>query len=107
MKFSREKILSREFNTISEHELSIVDHWVATILNASPYDMSFTVIAFYDVPAFVRNAFSFNGGDEDWLILSKSSCPDWLPSWLSHTDSCQDPDEYDMGSYYVWVGSHA
>lgn len=108
MKYTRKDVLSRTWDTHTEHDLRIVDHWVASILDTIPYKMSFIVIAFYDLPVYVRSVFNFNGGDEDWFVLSKENNPDnWIPEWISRTDSCQEPDEYDMGSYYVWVGSHA
>ena len=64
---------------------------------------------FYRFASIFRDAFCFNGGDEDWLVVVKKSNNNepWEPNWLNHTDTCLEPDTYDLGDHVVYVGSHA
>jgi hypothetical protein len=57
----------------------------------------------------VRDTFPCNGGDEDWFVFVNKDymySPHYRPFWLDRTSTDDDPDEYDMGTYMVYVGSH-
>lgn len=69
----------------------------------------FNVWRFHEAPGGLRQLCSFNGGDEDWLVLTTAEeLSDWMPSWIERMDSCLDPDIYELGLGFVAiVGSHS
>jgi hypothetical protein len=71
-------------------------------------ETGFVVMPFSDAPQPLREVFSWNGGDEDWLVVTRNETEvGWLPSWIGHTDSCEEPDIYVLDGFVVYVGSHA
>lgn len=89
--------------------------WAHSLLNQAPPG-SFVVIPYYEAPEFARKVTPFNGGDEDWMVLSLGELT-WLPFWLERIDVGQDPDEYVLcsskeastqapGTVHIYVGSH-
>ena len=69
-------------------------------------DAKWTVFEFYDAPEEIRKVCCFNGGDEDWLVITEKE-PEYFPRWLEKTDSCDSPDVYVFQNAIVYVGSHA
>lgn len=67
---------------------------------------TFLIWAWDDAPEDFRAIFSFNGGDEDWLVATAQE-PEWLPFWLESLDAGRDPDVYHLDGLTVYVGSHA
>jgi hypothetical protein len=67
------------------------------------------VFRFHEAPEALLKVCCLNGGDEDWLVVmaGQEEEPDWLPRWISHMDSCDDPDVYIISNSIVYVGSHA
>lgn len=92
-----------EADHIDEVLLSMVELWVIDVL---PTPTSYLILPFHEAPSFVRNICSFNGGDEDWLVLCRKE-PQWLPSWLERIDSGMDADVYRLNKAIVYVGSHS
>ena len=64
---------------------------------------------FYKAPGVLQDLCCYNGGDEDWMVVaSQEKCiPYQYPSWLDYTDSCYEPDEYQLDGVTIYVGSHA
>lgn len=67
---------------------------------------AYLVLRFENVPEVFRKVCCFNGGDEDWMVLSKEKT-EWTPNWLEHTDSCYEPDVYSLDGLVIYVGTHS
>ena len=67
---------------------------------------AFVVLPFYDMPEFIRDVFNWNGGDEDWFVVTRKE-PEWLPNWLERTAGDNDLDIYVLDGCLVYIGSHA
>jgi hypothetical protein len=57
-------------------------------------------------PKYARAIFNWNGGDEDWMVITRSE-PEFLPSWLERMDAGDDPDVYILDGVVAYVASHA
>jgi len=81
------------------------------VMSRSIVPTQYHVYSFYDAPKSIRDVCSFNGGDEDWLVVSslddKTDDGHDLPYWIYAMDSCRDPDVYEFNEFTVYVGSHA
>lgn len=87
--------------------VNTLEFWAAELLSELPAG-SYVVIEFYAAPDHIRSLLKFNGGDEDWLIVThKQHLQYGLPYWLLKTDSCEEPDEYVFDDFIIYVGSHA
>lgn len=67
---------------------------------------AFVVLPWKSTPEAIRNVCCFNGGDEDWVVITRRE-PEYYPSWLERTDSCHEPDCYVFDGVVIYVGSHA
>jgi len=68
----------------------------------------FRVFEFYKAPKVLREFCNYNGGDEDWLtVCHTEDYNNLFSSWLDRTDSCQEPDIYELKKYTIVIGSHA
>jgi hypothetical protein len=70
----------------------------------------FHVWEFHNAPKEITDIFNYNGGDEDWLVLTRSAMLEsWTPSWIERMDSCDEPDKYIINGtdIVVFVGSHS
>lgn len=65
------------------------------------------VWSFYDAPYYLRKLCCWNGGDEDWLVLTDKQFPDFPPMWIEQLDTCQEPDIYSLDGVTIYVGSHS
>jgi hypothetical protein len=63
------------------------------------------VFAWEDTPGAIKKVCNLNGGDEDWVAITTAE-PNWLPSWVSRLDSCDEPDTYLLQGVVIYVGSH-
>jgi hypothetical protein len=52
-----------------------------------------------------KYVFNWNGGDEDWMIITKAE-PEWFPRWLEVMDAGESPDVYVLDELVVYVASH-
>ena len=103
--YSRLDIIDADY--IKQSDIDLVDSYFENLLHVLP-NKSYLVLMWKDISDEIKSVFCFNGGDEDWLVISNYHSNDgWIPFWLEQTSSSHDPDEYNMGSYTVWVGSHA
>ncbi len=66
---------------------------------------TFIVWPWEDAPAYVREVFNWNGGDEDWVVVTQKE-PKYLPSWIEAMDAGHEPDVYILDGIVVYVGSH-
>jgi hypothetical protein len=88
---------------------ALVDEVTAIIREELLHDVpetGFVVIPFYDAPQPLREAFNWNGGDEDWLVVTRKE-PEYFPNWLERTAGDNDLDVYVLDGCLVYVGSHA
>jgi hypothetical protein len=102
--YNRKDIESNE--SIDRSNIVITDLYVEKLIKVLPKN-SYIVLKWDDVITEMKHVFGFKGGDEDWLTIYHSSNDNYIPIWLSRTDTCCEPDIYDMGNYIVMVGSHA
>jgi len=61
------------------------------------------VWTFYEAPAALQSLCSFNGGDEDWLVLRRAPFES-LPRWI---DMEPDYDVYLLDEVTIYVTSHS
>jgi hypothetical protein len=82
------------------------EQWLLATLQRSSAD--YLVYEFYsrEFPAEVKKVLGFNGGDEDWAVLTFRQ-DTYTPFWIERMDSCSEPDEYQFGDIKVYVGCHA
>lgn len=66
-----------------------------------------SIYAWKDLDPNVQELFSFNGGDEDWLVIVRKGAFMYPPRWLEAISVDNNPDVYDLGDVLVYVGSHA
>lgn len=66
----------------------------------------FVVWPFHGAPDDLRTLCSYNGGDEDWLVVTEKE-PDYLPVWIESLDTCHEPDVYILNNLVIYVGSHS
>lgn len=64
------------------------------------------VFPFYEAPKELKKICCFNGGDEDWMVITFKQITPWVPRWIDKTDSCETPDVYTLGNITIYVGSH-
>lgn len=103
--YSRLDIIDADY--IKQSDIDLADSYFENLLYVLP-NKSYLVLRWKDISSEIQSVFSFNGGDEDWVVVSKHHFPDsWIPSWIEQTSSLNNPDEYNMGNYTVWIGSHA
>ena len=99
---TKEDLLS-EFgqDAVEDCEQWISDHFLVGI--------DYAVIVFKDAHSSLKNIFCFNGGDEDWIVLTKKQNIDLsdVPSWIVKMDGKLDPHAYILDNYIVFVGSHS
>lgn len=103
--YHRNNVLNSEYIDWNEVDVSATDSYIEVMLEHIP-EHSYIVLMWDDVIPLLKEVFCFNGGDEDWLVIAHKKIDNWTPRWLDYIDTCDEPDEYDMGHYYVWVGSH-
>lgn len=87
-----------------EAEIKRVESWLKTFAESADYTVFDWGGEF--LPQFVMDMFPFNGGDEDWLVVTRMDS-DCIPFWINHLDTCYTPDEYHLDGVYVYVGTHA
>jgi hypothetical protein len=104
MKITPDMLLNPEYG-ISQATLDLVVQQLLAYL--PPLDNSFVVLPFCDVPKDIRDVFHFNGGDEDWFVITRKEPSIWTLTWLTCTDSCEQPDVYLLDGVIVYVGTHA
>lgn len=97
-KYTRADLLK----TRSEEEIRRVENWLKTFSGSADY-IVFEWGGEY-LPKFVMDMFPFNGGDEDWLVVTENKTA-WT-RWIDSIDTCNSPDEYDLDGVYVYVGTH-
>lgn len=68
---------------------------------------SFLVYPWEHAPKEVRNLCPFNGGDEDWMVITNNTELEYLPSWLENMGCVGAPDKYMVGLVCIYVCSHA
>jgi len=96
-----------------EHLIGLEESYKLAIENCITFVVcgaGFSVFRFDDAPPFLQKFCCFNGGDEDWLVICHKNTLDkeyGLLRWIEVMDSCDDPDEYEIGDYLVFVGSHS
>lgn len=106
MRITTEMLLNPEHGTgISQGDLEGAIFILEEATKGIPETGS-VVIPFDDVPEPVRKVFNWNGGDEDWLVVTRKE-PEYLPPWIERLDSCHEPDVYVLDNLVVYVGSHA
>lgn len=98
MRYTREDILKN--GHVTELEVFRVE-----ASNIYTEEGQYIVYEWSKAPSNLRNVCVFNGGDEDWMIVTKKE-PEYFPLWLERTDSCSDPDVYIFANIVVYVGTH-
>jgi len=98
---TKEQLVEADGNLVEKCEKKI-----KSILSSGA---DFAVLEFRKSDKELRELFSWNGGDEDWMVLTKKKNVElsFIPYWILNMDSCQDPDCYELSDYIVFVGSHA
>jgi hypothetical protein len=101
-KYTREECL--QTGHVTEEEICVAERDAKSFVTGP----MFVVFRWDLAPESIRKLCCYNGGDEDWMIIVKSSDdPEWIPNWLEHTDSCYEPDVYVLDGVVIYVGSHA
>lgn len=76
------------------------------LLRKVPTD-GWAVWPFHKAPLVLRDLCSCNGGDEDWICVTRADEYEWC-AWVERTDTCHEPDFYLLPLGLVaYVGSHA
>lgn len=94
---------------IDLREQATADQYDAlTVVAAMVPPNGWAVWAFYDAPAVLREMCNHNGGDEDWICVTRGEEePNWC-RWVEKTDSCDEPDFYLLpNGLCCYVGSHS
>lgn len=97
-RYTREDILKD--GHVTEHELFFLES-----TNLYLEEGQYIVYKWENAPKNIRKVCCFNGGDEDWVIITKKE-PEFFPLWIERTDSCSEPDVYLFNNCVVYVGSH-
>lgn len=88
---------------LTKEEISFFSTFVKTLDNNLFY-----VWPWYEASSELTDRLDENGGDEDWLIIVKKELKDkYYPFWLDKTDSCDEPNVYEIDDFYIFVGKHA
>lgn len=105
MRITREMLLKPEHSEgATEAQVRLAEKTAEECMG--PPNGQFTVWEFYQAPWQLLEICGWNGGDEDWLVVTRTE-PDYLPRWLECMDSGEDPDVYILKGIVVYVGSHS
>ena len=99
------KILRAELEVYVSHEIEDAELYCKDLLSKIPH--GYIVFPWDKAPKEITELCNYNGGDEDWVIITEKEETDWLPNWIEHTDSCWEPDIYYLDGFIIYVGSHA
>lgn len=94
-------------HTMTQSEISVAVSAIETLIPRHLLNSSYVVFPWDKAPEVLRNLFNHNGGDEDWLVIVKKYNKEFQHFWIEATDSCRDPNYYDLGEIEVFVGCHA
>jgi hypothetical protein len=101
---------SDDYSLDKTYKLNLTEDQLTVLRAYTQGQCQFHVWRFYDAPEELREIFNYNGGDEDWLVITRSDMLDlWTPNWIEMMDSCNDPDKYIINNtdIVVFVGSHS
>jgi len=101
-KYTRQECIQN--GPLTEEEIRAIEN------DAKSYtsNQAYMVFSWDLAPKSLRNLCCYNGGDEDWMVLIRNSDKsEWIPRWLEHTDSCYEPDIYELDGVTIYVGSHS
>jgi hypothetical protein len=74
---------------------------------AKNLEKTFIIWGWEDAPVSFRKTCNWNGGDEDFVLLSKTKeLPYWLEGMILDRDT-GSPDIYQFNGFFVFVSSHA
>jgi hypothetical protein len=104
MRITREMVLEKNPTTLDHKSLWEIESNTYIAYLASTYGDPYIVWKFHEAPEELRKICNFNGGDEDWLVITEKE-PEFLPFWIENISP--DFDTYDLNGLVIYVGSHS
>jgi len=93
------KIFKKDLNS------ELVDSVVTISNRILNNNKCYVMFSWDETPRLIKELCNFNGGDEDFVLLTKN---DDMPSWLERiTDGQLEPDVYMLDDVTILVGSHS
>lgn len=89
-----------------KNNLYYVHRWLDQCFD-KVFETAYIVFPWWDVPVEIRQVCCFNGGDEDWIIISKKFADKPYPYWIDRLGVC-GTDMYELfDDYTITVASHS
>jgi hypothetical protein len=97
--FSREDLIQSKGSQCVETIENCSQTWLVAITG------SYTVIPWDTAPELLRDFCDYSGGDEDYILLTRSS-PEDLPYWMERLSPYLELDTYCLSGMTIYVGTH-
>lgn len=104
MRITREMLLEKNPTTLDNSSLWEIESNTYISSFAGTYGNPYLVWKFHEAPKELQRICNWNGGDEDWLVITEKE-PEFLPSWIDNMSA--DVDTYVLNGLVIYVGSHS